>query len=293
MEELIESIDQATHYRAIFPDMTIWKEKYVAMVKLLHPDVSSSARAASALAKLNAWKDEIESGIPFQDDNGNARMFWDHLFFQADAEAPVFRSIDAYRMLEKRWGSGNHFRAYIPPCVKVDRGPVIFAHVNERTIPIALLKGPVAPHHGNWILSRMLEFSAGMEATGVVHCGLNPSSVCIAPRSHGVIIPTFYHTVSVGARLHSISRRYRHFYPENALTKKIASSDIDVEAAKRVAAFAMGAPGGNAVALRKKIDPSVIDFLLTHHASAIEAFYEWRTIITTKFPRVFHEFTDY
>jgi hypothetical protein len=63
-------------------------------------------------------------------------------------------------------------------------------------------------------------------------------------KTHGIIIPSFYHMTPLGRPLKTISGRYQHWYPASTFDKKIAQELIDIELAKKVAIYLSGDPSG-------------------------------------------------
>jgi hypothetical protein len=156
--------------------------------------------------------------------------------------------------------------------------------------PLAVpLSGRQLPlHHVNWLLSRLLEFCAWLSQEGYVHGGLHPESIWLVPKTHGIIIGSFYHLKRRGTRISTVSANYQHWYPATVFKDKQAVTQTDLEMCKRTAAYLLGDKSGSGVMLRKTQPPKMVDFLLATHTDAYQCYDEFRHLLKVEFEAKFH-----
>ncbi len=177
------------------------------------------------------------------------------------------------------------FQRYIPTKSLIEKDSQ-YITLKERCVPLSSL-GVLPQTHVNWILSRMIEFIGYFHLKGYAHCGINPDSVYIEPKSHGINVISFYHVTPIGEKLTTASGKYLHFYPEHVKTKKIATPDIDIELCKKTAIYLLGEKSGIGTPLRKTHNNAFLDFISKNHTDAIECFKEYRTMIGRNFEKKF------
>lgn len=283
VEHLITKIGESYSMLELFGTAD-WKRAYRRAVFQLHPDRCSHAGAASALVRLNELRYTAEHGRALKDDAGALTAFDTEVRF-AGGYGLLVRSYENYQKLRVlRNGAAKHFQQMIPERLSLDRELV--ATWQERAVPLTGRQLPL--HHVNWILSRLLEFCAWLAQEGYVHGGLHPSSVWVVPKTHGILIPSFYHLSRRGATVKTISAAYQHWYPTELFTKKRAVSAIDLEMAKRLAAYLLGDPSGSGVVLRREMPGPVTDFLLTYHDDAFTCYDDYRRLLKQHFKRKFY-----
>ena len=218
--------------------------EYKRISKAIHPDVCTHPHAAKAMSKLNALKREFIEGKAFQDDAGLVKSNGKTVRFYGDPALQRVSLLNYLRLKGFKDKASRHFQQYLPARSAVEDDALVM-ELDTRAVPLRELMdkmGKVPQHHVNWILSRMLEFSAWLSQMGYVHAGLNPESVFVVPQSHGIVVTSFYFMVPEGDRMTQISGKYHPWYPHSVFTEKIARSLIDLELCKKNSGLPAGRP---------------------------------------------------
>jgi serine/threonine protein kinase len=164
-----------------------------------------------------------------------------------------------------------------------DTYELVFA---KRAIPLGGLTLP--QEHVNWVLSRLLEYTAYLAQVDFVHCGLMPENVFIVPENHGIIIISFYHLTRIGSTVKTISAKYKDWYPPELLQTKLATSGVDLEMVKKIAIYLLGDQSGAGVKLRKTHNADFINFLIKRHDDPYNTYKEYRELLKNNFESKFH-----
>lgn len=262
-----------------------WKRAYRAAVFQLHPDRNDHPRCSAALIRLNELRAAHERGKRLIDDAGELKTFDWGVRFEG-GRSLLETSLDNYNKLAVlRNRSAQHFQQYLPQKMYLDKQLTV--EWNALAAPLSGRQLPL--HHVNWLLSRLLEFCAWLSQEGYVHGGLHPESVWLVPKTHGIIVGSFYHLKRKGTRLSTISANYQHWYPTKVFDNKLAITQTDLEMSKRLAAYLLGDRSGSGVALRKTQPPKIVDFLLATHTDAYQCYDEFRHLLKSEFDNKFHK----
>ncbi|MFA7284838.1 MAG: hypothetical protein WC004_03365 [Candidatus Absconditabacterales bacterium] len=265
-----------------------WKKKYQSILMHIHPDKCKHIKAGEALSKLVELKDQYEIGTNYYDDIGEYTTNGHQAIFSGD-QKKLLKSKCLFDTISKLQDpASKHFRKCLPKTMVMDDGKLKI-EFEQRSIPLSGLQLP--QEHVNWVLSRILEFTAWFHQIGYAHCGLNPESIFIVPETHGIIVTSFYHTVKLDGKLESGSGKYAHWYTPSAFASKIAIPTIDLECAKKTAIYLLGDPSGSGVKLRKTHHTAFLDFVIAQHHDAYQCFDEYRKLIDKHFEKKFHSLT--
>lgn len=282
-QELIDKINQASHLGEVL-ELSNWKKQYGDIARLLHPDLCSLPGAADAFARLNALKEGWEKGYRFSDDAGAVRAQNQTVTFIGDPKL-LMQSYRNYGYLKSlNHPAAKHFHRYLPESMTLD-GEVLTLQLSHRAAPLVGLTLPQS--HANWILSRLLEFTAWLAQEGWTHCGINPETVFVVPETHGIILTSFYHLTPREGTVKTISAKYKHWYPNALFVDKKAEPMVDLELCKRTIATLLGDPSGIGVKLQKTNHSAFIDFLLTVHTDAFDCYDQYRKLLDKHFPKKF------
>jgi hypothetical protein len=282
-QELIEKINQASHLGEVL-ELADWKKQYGELARLLHPDLCSLPGAADAFARLNALKESWEKGYRFNDDAGAVRVQNRSITFVGDPQL-LLQSYRNYGYLKSlNHPAAQHFRRYLPESMKLDDA-VLTVELRHRAVPLSGLH--LQQGHANWILSRLLEFSAWLAQEGWTHLGINPESVLVVPETHGIILSSFYHLTPREGRVKTISAQYKHWYPNALFVDKKAEPLVDLELCKRTVATLLGDPSGLGITLQKSHHRPFVDFLLSVHHDAFDCYEQYRKLLDQHFPKKF------
>lgn len=281
---LIQKILKANDFTAVI-DSRDWKATYRDMVRWLHPDRCRVEGAVNALIHLYQLRETFEKGQQKQDDAGQFRV--------KDMEAVHRGKLDLLKLSYTNYvnlktrndDAARHFHRYLPVSMALtDKLSVRFQH---RSASLSGLELP--QQHVLWILSRLLESCAWFAQIGYVHGGINPESIYVVPKTHGIIFGSFYHFTRIDGRLKTISAKYKNWYPDAVFDTKRASTVIDLELCKRTAAYLLGDTSGTGVKLLKTHNKAFINFLLDTHTDAFSCYDAYRTMLKQNFKRKFHE----
>lgn len=265
------------------------RDAYRKAASLIHPDRCDDPRANDAIARLNAMMDAYRDGTPMVDEAGDVR--WNGWWARYHGDRDLVRASAASfaRLTAMRDEASLSFRKYLPATCGEADGAVV-ATFAQRAVPLAALPRPLPQVHVNWVLSRMLEFSAWLAQSGFSHGCLNPESVFVIPENHGIQVPTFYLLTPLGDRIRGVSGRYAPWYPAAALKAKRSTATVDIELCKRTAALLLGDPSGNGAVLRRDpgVNRAVLDFIMTSHDDPGAAWRQYREILKKEFKSEFH-----
>jgi hypothetical protein len=290
--ELIEKILASKKPSDIFPDD--WKKDYLRYSKMIYPDFCKHPKASDAMAKINHYKDLIENGTIYTDEAGEFRVFEKKIEYQiTDTNRTILRwSYENYRKLKSKTDEASlKFHRYLPEDMIMNNDKLTIV-LKDRAVPLS--NNQLEQIHVNWIFSRMFEFSMWMQQIGMVHMGLNPTTVFVVPETHGIIVVSFYHMCPIGKKAETISAKYKTWYPTTLFSKKIATSDIDLELCKKIAIYLLGdrsAAGTKLKMDKKNINQDVLTFLLTKHENSIEIYKKYRDLLAKHFERKFYPFS--
>lgn len=278
----IEEILQAKSPQELFGDLSRWKDAYKALSKQFHPDTNKEPGSSDAFAKLSEFKDQLERGKKHEDDAGKVTYRMNVVEFEGDPDL-IAKSYENYLMLRNHSHRGtSFFKQYLPVSIKVESDNKLVAELPLRAIPL-VSAGTLPQEHVNWVLSRMMELAAWFDNIGYSHAGFNPESIYIIPENHGMICTSFYHVTPHGQRLSTVSGRWAGFYPNKVFADKVATPDIDLTLAKKIAIYLLGDKSGNGVKLRKTHKPDVINFLLKPQRDHAAAYKEYRSLLDKHF----------
>ncbi len=285
---IIEKINASTKIEDVI-SIKNFKTEFNNIVKEIHPDICRSSGAADAMSKMNIWKDLFENGKTYKDDvcTFKTNGYWAD--FKSDSDNLKW-SVENFNLFKELKGNDNeHFQKYIPAsCDKLPDGTFRF-HFEKRAIPLSGLNLP--QEHVNWILNRLLEYSAYLAQTGFSHCGINPESVFIVPETHGIQVCSFYHLTRIGNKIGTISGKYTNWYPQEIFNTKIATQEIDIEASKKIAAYLLGDTSGSGIKLRKTHNEDFINFIISSSGNAYQTLSLYRDLLKKNFKKEFHSLT--
>lgn len=274
---LIEKILKSSHYSEIFSRFH-FKKQYLEYLKKLHPDICSHPQATEAVSKINFFKKELEGLNELKDDSGALDVINEYEIawpWQSN-QALVNKSYANYqKLLRFNDKASIHFHKYLPQLFW--QGDNLCLKHTEQLVPLSGLRLP--EKHVIWVLSRLFEFSAWLNQIGFCHAGLNPDSVAIVPKTHGIIILSFYHLCPLSQKLSTISKKYQNWYPHTVFSEKKASPEIDLSLSQSIAIYLLGDPSGNGVKLKKTHHSELIDFLLQMHYKPYETFDSYRKLL--------------
>lgn len=286
--ELIEKILAAKKIEDVL-SVDNFKAEFRDIITQIHPDKCDHPDAREATSIMNIWHDQYENGKPYKDDVGifKTNGYWVEY---NSAEKNLNWSIENYRLFQQLQSpSDRHFLKYLPKECKVQSDGSYRFFFDKRSIPLSGLTLP--QEHVNWVLNRLLEYSAYLSEIGFSHCGLNPESVFIVPETHGIQVCSFYHLTKIGNRIGTISGKYQHWYPAEVFINKTGFSVIDTDMSKRIATYLLGEPSGNAVKLRKTHNEEIVNFLLKQHNNSYQCLTEYKALLAKNFPKQFHSLT--
>lgn len=275
---IIEEVLKAKHIKEIV-DLTDFANDCKRLVKLIHPDICKDPKAHEAFTRFQELKRAFEEGFKFLDDNGEVIIKETVITLNGDLAKINYSNMFGNELL--RFGTEN-FRHYMP---------LLFngREVKTKTNHLTLVGVTLPEEHVRWILNRLLEFCAYMEKNGLVHGGLSLESALIEPNTHGINVITFYHTTPIGAKLKTISAKYKRFYPAKTFTDKIATTAIDISMAKGMACTLLGDPSGIGVKLKGKISKPLVNFLLSHHDNAYVAMTDYKEMLKNNYESKFYK----
>ncbi len=287
-EEIIDKISKAKKLEDVI-DTSKFKDEFNSLMKEIHPDVCNLPGANEAVQTLNSWKDYFENGKRYKDDAGvfKTNGYWADFL---DPSKNLNWSVENYRLFTQLQDQASkHFVKYLPKeCKLLQDGSYRFIF-DKRSIPLSGLELP--QEHVNWVLNRLLEYSSYLAETGFSHMGLNPESVFIVPETHGIQVCSFYHLTRLDRKVGTISAKYKNWYPSGLFSYKMATSDVDVNMSKRIAAYLLGDKSGAGTKFRKTHNEDFVNFILTHHNTPYTALMAYKELLAKNFKKEFHNLT--
>lgn len=282
----IRKILDSTKPEDIF-DLSIWKDQFQIWIKAVHPDHNSGLGAREAFEKLMEYKGILENGVPFKDELCNITMKGRILTFTGPINE-LRISKENFESILSKPVLPEHFLLYLPEKMEFDDDKLL-VYLREDSHFISELT--LEEKHVKWAFNRMLEFSAMLNLkAGFTHCGINPNSVMICPKTHGIQVVSFYHLVSTNSPLKSVIglHPFKGWYPDEIWMTKHATSLIDQLLCKRTGIWLLGDKSGVGTKLRGSTDVGLLDNLLTQHSTIQAAYIKYKEYIDLQ-PRIFHE----
>jgi len=186
-------------------------------------------------------------------------------------------SLASYRKLKQlNTPTAIHFHRFLPENVTLN-GQMEAKWLNRS---FSLSGRQLTQKQLKWVLLRLFEFAAWMAKEGYVHAGLTPESIWIVPKTHGIVIGSFYHLTKKGMPLKTMSKKYQNWYPSDVLEHKMASSQIDIEMIKNMAIYLLGAKDHFGVNKgMQPFEPAWTDFIMTFHHNAYQCLKDYRKLI--------------
>lgn len=261
---------------------TNWKVEYKRLLLLIHPDVCGLPDAALATARLNTLRERFEKGVIVADESGGFQTNGYKTIYSGNPDL-LHCSFQNYKRLKST--RSCHFLKYIPEEMYWDSNCLIATHTH-RAIPLSQQSLP--QKHVNWILSRLLEFTALLYEQGYTHCGLNPESVFVVPETHGIQVTSFYHLTLAGRKITTINGQYKNWYPAALFNEKRAVPCIDLELAKKTAIYLLGDTSGSGIKLRKSHNAAFIDFVISQTTDPAATYQQYRALLKRNFKNAFH-----
>jgi hypothetical protein len=273
---IIDKILLASHYSEVFARFS-FKKQYLEYLKQLHPDICPHPQATEAVSKINFLKKEIEKLNDLKDDAGEMSVLNENEMMWQGSSMLLEKSYENYQKLMRLTDKASlHFQKYLPQELYWKGKSLQLKH-SEAIVPLSGLRLP--EEHVTWVLSRLFEFSAWLNQIGLCHAGLNPESVAIVPKTHGIVILSFYHLSSLSRPLTTISKKYQNWYPHTVFSDKKAVPEVDLSLSQSLGIYLLGDTSGNGVKLKKTHSPELIDFLLQMHYQPYETFDNYRKLL--------------
>lgn len=293
--ELINKALAAKKPSDLFTDN--WKEEHRAYCKLIHPDLCKDSRASDAMAAINQLKDIIVNGTQYIDEAGTFKVYEKKIVYNIndDNRKLILKSVENYKMLKKLTDNASlNFHRYLPESMVLAKDKhsgqyvQLIINLKDRAIPLTQLK--LDQIHVNWLFSRMFEFSLWMTQINCSHLGLNPTTVFVVPETHGIVVINFYHMNELYKKASTISAKYKMWYPTTLFIEKIATPDVDLELAKKIALYLLGdkSAAGTKLKLDKTVNQEVLNFLLTKHKNTKDDYVQYRDLLAKNFEKKFH-----
>ncbi|HRZ18629.1 MAG TPA: hypothetical protein P5136_01105 [Methanofastidiosum sp.] len=287
----IEKIEKATKLTDVVTEKPIFAN-IKNIIKLIHPDICSLPGAQEAFIKLQELKNVYVNGITYTDDAGEVNT--NNLYVKLKGDPELLKiSYRNFLRLKSSTTNAALFHRYIPNKMTIQKdsegNPEVLIDLQRRGVPISQIPLPLDQNHVNWILSRVLEFTTWLKSLGMVHCGLNPESIFVTPEDHGIQIISFYHMTPINSKVNTISGGFKQWYPPELFTEKKATHTIDIELAKRMAAYLLGDKSGLGIKLRKTHNKDFLDFLVKRQDDPVEAFSQYRELVQRNFEKRFYE----
>jgi hypothetical protein len=292
-QEAIQKISTSVKIEQLIDDMSLFDEQIKKYLMQVHPDKCSLPGAKDAFIKINQFRTEYKDGFTYQDDVGTitTNRYWvkieDH-----KKTGVLDLSLNNYLTLmnSKEPAAEMMRKMNLPRSMKMQNG-ILEMELSGRAIPLKDIT-TMEQKHLNWLFSRLLDFCACLHASGYVHAGLTPESIYVDPQMHGIYVTSFYHMHRLGQPIKSASGlRYQWYPKESTLTgEKIKQgTSIDTEMAKKCLIWAAGDKTGSGTMLRKTLQPTFVDMLMSHDEDSIDLRKRYREWVEKTFERKFVE----
>lgn len=262
-----------------------FRQEYKELARTHHPDCGGSVTAFQKLNELyeeaewkannNAWGIPRPKAHSFIDDQGKVWKQGNLLFF-LNASVQDYTKTTGFEHYKRYWAPLSSTKLCL-------NDSVLDAQQAEILSGDVLLQGTkwrkkypngLPQEHAAWIGSRLYEFAMYLEANGLVHCGLIPSSVFIGPKEHGIRVISSYHLVNIGANLKTISAQYKHWYPSSIFGTKVATTSIDLELIRNLLLYIVDA---------NSLNPEYRKWLNVPRTNAKDTFQSYRKMLQEVF----------
>jgi hypothetical protein len=286
-QQVIDTVIKANSYLDVFSNIEDWKNDFNSFIQMIHPDKCHLQHAQYASAKLLEFRKALENGVDFNDDAGLVTYFPKCCIFKGKEDLLKLSLKNYNKLISFNNKKDLHFHKYLPNSLELKNKQLV-TNFEERALPLSSIK-KLPQEHVNWVLSRLLEISTWFDSHQIYHGGINLDSIFIVPKTHGIIVTSFYHLTEIDKIVKTISGKYKLFYPNVLFTTKKASSFIDIELSKRVAAYLLGDVSGNGAGLRKICNEDFINFLLKYDVrSSFDIFKDYRELLKRNFETKFY-----
>jgi len=268
-----------------------WKKAYITYSKMIHPDFCKHPKSGEAMSIMNIYKDIIENGVEYEDEAGKFRVFDDKIVYPINAanKSLITASFSNYRILKQKTDAASiNFQKYMPLSMDITADKLTINLLN-RAVPLTNQKLP--QEHVNWIFSRLFELSMYIQDQGYAHLGFNPTSIFVVPVNHGIICTTFYHMAKLNNKAKTVSAKYKMWYPASLFTNKIATGDIDLELAKKIALYLLGDKSAAGMKLKtdKSVNKDILNFFIIKHDCSVDLYQKYRDLLKKHFPPKFFD----
>ena len=307
--DILERVLSAECASEIFDKSKNLKSQYRDILRRIHPDVCSDARAKDATEKLislyeHGTKGEWEYGATIVKNCINGKRYRVNAIKKYDIgvgteylmKKSVLMKIEKERYMSRGinemssisgfgslpiikfeyWGNG---------VIKIDKG---------KEIPLREVwnnfHGKIPPKVCAWIVTRLLSYVCGLQIKGLVHCGINIDSVFVDVESHRVFLyGGWWYCVPVSSKMVGTNQDvYRVMSPLSKRDKR-ARFSTDIESVKALALKLMGC---NSRIQSSNVPRPIMEFLRSCSSdSAIEELEKWENALkdgwgTRKFIKV-------
>lgn len=270
-------------------DLSNWKKQFQAWVLHVHPDKNSDPLAKEAYKVLIKYRDLLENGIEFSDEVCSKIIFKDNTLTFYGPMDKLKLSYDNFNRIKGTVDNiTTPFERYIPEKMELAADHLVVYLQHD---PHLIHDLKLEEKHTRWFLNRLLEFSSLLsDKSGYTHAGLNPNSVLICPKEHGIQIVSFYHLVPVNGKMKSAIgiHPYKNWYPAEIFSTKMSVPEIDLLMSKRLATYISGERSGFANPLRGSFSDDLVNYLLTYDNTLLEGYFSYQDLLN-KSPRIFHE----
>lgn len=120
--------------------------------------------------------------------------------------------------------------------------------------------------HLAWIFKRLLTVLGFCHTQGIVHGAVFPCHVLVQPEQHGLQLVGWGSSVETDQTIHTLSERYRSWYPREVQKKKATVAATDLNLAARCLVYLAGGdpeqaqmPAGVPDAMRRFIDTCLLE----------------------------------
>jgi hypothetical protein len=123
--------------------------------------------------------------------------------------------------------------------------------------------GRIPARHVAWIISELLNFACYLNAyRGIIHLGLAPETVFIAPATHQVLpLGGWFYATRRDAYLATLPERTDHLLPMTARQAECAVPSIDLELIRAIGREALGDAAGTRLRLDPDVPTALADWL--------------------------------
>ena len=280
MENIIKEILNAKSSYELFPTEDSIKE-YRRLAKV-HPDICKLPQAEEAFLRLQNLHDLHKNGSSFESDLGKVTYFQNGKIIIKGNPSILKINLDNYNKVIKSYPEIINYTVKNMTLKDDTLTCNVYTYIRLGTE----LYWPQV--HINWLISRLLEFNGYLEIVNKYFNGLNPKTLMVLPKTHGIAMFNFIHLTEIPNAPKTAPGEFINWYKNKASTRL-----LNLELVAKTIIYLLGDNTGigNKLKLDKNINKDILNFLLNIKDNKITiTYFEYKELLNSIYEKKFHPF---